>query len=102
MGEVDDGACGHPWHTFGHRFADGDAAAKGAGAAKGAAAAAGEDSGAGEGPGAGAEKPFEADGFRRLELPELSRLQLCKFDEPWQKKSSSASWSRTLAFRREK
>ena len=87
VGEVDAGACGHPWNTWGHTFRD--CAAK-----------------------PGDVAPFAAGGFERVELDELSALQLSQFDEPWQKHVPRmgddgqlqpwCSWSHTVSFRRAK
>ena len=95
IGETDDGACGHPWKTWGHSF-DGDGGDRG-GVATTAAETAEETS-------AASAPPYAMDGFERVGLHALSELQLGKFDEPWQKHSPRmgqdgmlapwSSWSR--------
>ena len=84
IGEADDGICGRPWETWGCRgrgedrsSSDGDDDAESIAAPHRAA-------------------PHEADGFVRVDLPELSRWQLCRTDERWRSRGAS----RTVAFRR--
>lgn len=107
VGEVDNGACGHPWKTWGHSFISA------------ASSDALEDADKSTGNSAAADElearekqvaPYVAEGFRRMELEELSALQLNHFDEPWQKHMPHfgpdgqlqpwRSWSRTVSFRR--
>ena len=83
VGEADDGICGKPWETWGCR------------------ASCDEDGGSSsdeeaESRAARLPAPYEADGFVRVDLPELSRWQLCRTDERWRSRGAS----RTVAFRR--
>lgn len=99
VGETDNGACGHPWKTWGHSFVRGKIP-DGPGATSGAETAEEKKS----------VPPFQAEGFSRVELEDLSSLQLNQFDEPWQKHMPRvgsdgqlqpwASWSHTVSFRR--
>jgi hypothetical protein len=115
VGEIDDGACGHPWKTWGHEFTDRTsttssrtaAVAEGGGGGGGgggtppathatsgdqapSSSLSSSSSCAAQSPSLPSARrrrlppPFELDGWRRHELPELSALQLCQFDEPWQ------------------
>ena len=108
VGEVDNGACGHPWKTWGHSFVR--AASSGTATDPAKPLATGEISE----PFERCEKrtaPYAADGFQRVELEELSALQLNHFDEPWQMHAPRfgpdgqlqpwQSWSRTVSFRRD-
>lgn len=70
VGETDSSLCGDAWRTWGR---------------------AGEDA-AGVRP----VPPYQVDGFRRVDLQELSRWQLCRTDERWAERGRS----RTVSFRR--
>jgi hypothetical protein len=108
VGEKDDGCCGHPWLTWGHRgdggsgplfSANRDLLSKYQGrsldlfhwlsrsgsAAPGAPATSRPD----------AVPPFEADGFARTELGALRRLQLSRYD-----RKHYAANSHTVSFSR--
>ena len=75
IGEADDGICGLPWETWGHARPEDDSDS---------------DEGGGRVP------PYVEDGFARLELAPLSRVQLCRTDERWRARSAS----HTVVFRR--
>lgn len=106
VGEADNGACGHPWKTWGHSFVPA--------ASSGAARDSAESSATGESHECRGKRiaPYTADGFQRVELEDLSALQLNHFDEPWQTHAPRfgpdgqlqpwQSWSRTVSFRRER
>ena len=86
IGEADDGLCGRPWETWGFR-----------GRGEGGSSSDGDDND--KESRAAPRKvpaPHEADGFVRVDLPELSRWQLCRTDERWRSRGAS----RTVAFRR--
>ena len=62
LGEADDGACGHNWHTWGNPdFRPGGAAG-------------------GEGGEGTPTPPYVADGFRRIELDDVSRWMASRYD----------------------
>ena len=97
VGETDDGICGEPWATWGSRTGsnpggeledelededeDEDDAPPNSGRETGFEPA---------------RAPYEVDGFERVELPEVSRGQICRTDERWW----GARRSRTVSFRR--
>jgi hypothetical protein len=113
VGEVDNGACGHPWKTWGHSFIRHDTSSSAGGeAGAGADAASGRSGGSGkDAKPEDKQPPYAAEGFERVELEELSALQLNHFDEPWQKHMPRVgpdgqlqpwrSWSHTVSFRRQ-
>lgn len=70
IGEVDDGTCGHNFHTWGNpdAYDDGDENIPVA--------------------------PYIADGYQRVDLEELSLLQISRFD------CKRSSESQTVSFRR--
>ncbi|MDI6603285.1 MAG: hypothetical protein QME57_04235 [Patescibacteria group bacterium] len=75
IGETDGGCCGDPWETWGQPWLLWD-----------------EDDEGGE-----KIPPYEADGFEREDLDELSDLQICRTDEPGRYRHS-----RTVSFKRKK
>uniref|UniRef100_A0A7S0RVG8 Uncharacterized protein n=1 Tax=Pyramimonas obovata TaxID=1411642 RepID=A0A7S0RVG8_9CHLO len=98
IGETDDGICGRPWETWGFSFmcesssssdededeTDEDVAAKERRTSEKV-----------QSP-SSMLRPFQADGFQRVELPTLSAVQICRTDERW----SSRRHSRTVSFQR--
>ena len=74
IGESDDGNCGHNWLTFGNRsFMESDVE-----------------------KGSSTSAPYEADGYKRNELEQLTKLQFSRFD------SVVSSASKTISFRKTK
>jgi hypothetical protein len=84
IGEADDGICGRPWETWGCRAPGDEDGSESSSEEKGESRA------------ARPLAPYEADGFVRVDLPGLSRWQLCRTDERWRSRGAS----RTVAFRR--
>jgi len=74
IGETDGGCCGDEWETWGQSWSWD------------------EDDEGGE-----KVSPYEADGFERDDLDDLSDLQICRTDDP-----GSYSHSRTVSFKRKK
>ena len=98
VGETDDGICGEPWATWGSRAGSNPV---------GEIEDEDEDEDEDDEDDAGshsardtgfepARAPYEVDGFERVELPEVSRGQICRTDERWW----GARRSRTVSFRR--
>lgn len=70
IGEVDGDLCGHDWETWGGSWCS---------------------------EGRGKIPPYEADGFEREDLDYLSKLQICRTDDP------GSYWrSKTVSFKRKK
>ena len=80
IGEADGGICGRPWETWGFRGRNGGSSS--------------DDDEDDDESGRVVAAPYEADGFMRVDLPELSRWQLCRTDERWRSRGAS----RTVAF----
>jgi hypothetical protein len=98
LGEPD--ICGTPWETWGdaRHLERGSSGSSGSssGSSNGDSVDAGSASGSSSDEHAQRVPPYEADGFERVDLPALWRVQLCRTDERWRPRGVS----RSVAFRR--
>jgi hypothetical protein len=96
VGEADDGICGLPWETWGCTRHGGGGGSSGSSSESSESSAEAAETGEQGRKRARRMPPYLASGFARVELPQLSRWQLCRTDERWRPRGAS----RTVAFRR--